>query len=1140
MQSKALRRRWRTAAVGVVSAVVLIPGMPVASAQPAVPGAGDRSGGSGGGPVRTVVLVTGDRVLVGAGDRVVGIERAEGRENAAFSVRTTDGHTHVVPVDARPLLAAGKLDARLFDVTRLLEYGYGGGDGGSATLPLITSFTGRSLPPAGALKRTGIRTERTLPTVNSRAMRLSGADGSAFWDAVTEETRGDEAPTRFAAGTAVKKVWLDGQRKASLDRSVAQIGAPTAWEAGYDGSGVTVAVLDTGIDTGHPDLAAQVVGEKVFAQADGPGDAFGHGTHVASTVAGTGAKSGGRYRGVAPGAKILNGKVLDDNGDGYDSEIIAGMEWAVAEGADVVNLSLGGDDSPGIDPMEETVNRLSAETDTLFVIAAGNSGDGESTVGSPGSADAALTVGAVDTSDVLADFSSRGPRVGDAGVKPDLTAPGVAIMAAAAAGSVLEQEVPSDVPGYLAIDGTSMATPHVAGAAAILAQRHPDWSGRRIKAALTGSAEPGPYSSFQQGTGRTEVVRAMEQEVIGETGPLGFGLQQWPHDDDKPVTKQVTYRNLGTEPVTLELSADARAVDGTPAAEGMFTVSPEKITVPAGGTASADVTSDTRAGSVDGSFGGAVTAASADGSVAVRTAVGVEREKESYTLTLKHLDAEGRPTGDASTSLIGIGRQFYGEYANPENGEVTARVPAGDYALSGVIHTQRSSTDNAILMRPRLKLDRDTSVTVDARDATPMDVTVPDSAAVSTNATVVWMYDRSDPDRPGSFDYMLPAFEGRRFGMIGGEPTSDDGYALYSGSWARTDGDGTPVNYRAAWVRRGDLGGFADRIGRERLARTEVLVGSPGTGRLARIDNSPRTPEGDILWSTSTVNHELSPSARTTEYVLANDVSWSHRVWQGTLYPNPERPFLVTDTFLMSRPKRYEAGSSTRESFNIGVFGPGLDPSVAFTGGLFPGAERRGNTIKAFLPLFGDGAGNMGLSDYTSVESSFLADGTEIESEYAPVDGTVAYEVPAGDSPYRLTMDVSRDPAVYPVSTRVAVDWAFRSAKTPEDGKPVALPLSSVRFSPELSVSSTAPAGGPFTVPFTVEGAPAGGGVKKLAFSVSYDEGASWQRAKAVGGDRLRLTHPAGAGSVSLRAELTDRAGNTLTQTIERAYLIAE
>lgn len=102
------------------------------------------------------------------------------------------------------------------------------------------------------------------------------------------------------------------------------------------------------------------------------------------------------------------------------------------------------------------------------------------------------------------------------------------------------------------------------------------------------------------------------------------------------------------------------------------------------------------------------------------------------------------------------------------------------------------------------------------------------------------------------------------------------------------------------------------------------------------------------------------------------------------------------------------------------------------------------------------------------------------------------------------------------------------------------LPLSTVRFSPELTPSGTAPAGRELEVPFVLEGAASGGQLKKLAFEASYDEGRTWKTAQPVDGKRLSLKHPAGTGSVSLRAKLTDRAGNTLVQTIERAYLVSQ
>jgi subtilisin family serine protease len=231
-------------------------------------------------------------------------------------------------------------------------------------------------------------------------------------------------------------------------------------------------VLDTGVDATHPDLATQVAGAKNFT-TEPDGDPVGHGTHVASTIAGTAAASAGRYKGVAPDSKIYDGKVCEVRGC-RESAILAGMDWASTEvKAKVVNLSLGGTDTPEIDPLEEAVNRLTAQNGTLFVISAGNEGPNDSTVGSPGSADRALTVGAVNKQDKLAHFSSRGPRVGDGAIKPDVTAPGVDIVAARSKDSVIDVPVGDQ---YLRLSGTSMAAPHTAGAAALLLQEHPSWT----------------------------------------------------------------------------------------------------------------------------------------------------------------------------------------------------------------------------------------------------------------------------------------------------------------------------------------------------------------------------------------------------------------------------------------------------------------------------------------------------------------------------------------------------------------------------------------------------------------------------------------------------------------------------------------
>ncbi|MFI7502371.1 S8 family peptidase [Streptomyces sp. NPDC049687] len=1109
-----------------MAVVLAATGMPGVSQAVASSSAAPDSGTSLSGPAsksaKTVTLITGDKVTIAADGSVTGIERAEGRESASFSLRKADGHSYVVPGDAALAVAQGTLDRRLFDVTQLLAYGYD--DAGRSDLPLIVTYNGNETPSASAFRDARARVSRTLDSVNGVALRADKRGGAALWNTFTdggESGRGTARLTGSPAVKKVKKVWLDGRRKASLDKSVPQMGTPTAWDAGYDGTGVKVAVLDTGVDQTHPDLAGQEIAEQNFSDSPDGVDRFGHGTHVASTVAGTGAKSGGTFKGVAPGARILDGKVMNDRGEGADSSVIAGMEWAVAQGADVVNLSLGGTDTPGVDPLEETVNRLSAESDTLFVIAAGNEGDqGESTVGSPGSAESALTVGAVDKADKLADFSSRGPRVGDGGVKPDLTGPGVDITAAAATGSRVEKGSPSGTPGYATLSGTSMATPHVAGAAAILAQRHPDWTGERIKAALTASTKPGPYSAYQQGTGRTDVARAIGQTVVTEQGPLGFGLQQWPHTDDQPVTKEITYRNLGTEPVVLDLGVEALGVDGKPAPEGMFQISTRQLSVPAGGTASATVTADTRVGGdADGSYGGSVTATSADGETAVRTAFGVEREVESYDLTIKQLDDEGKPTGRGFTAIDGRDRDFHKEVADPADGELTVRLPKGGYALTGFLGAADASAAESLFLAPAVQLDKDTTIVMDAGQAKPARVTVPDAQAENYHAQLIPGYTRSDgqPLEPVVLAY--PGFQSFKVAHIGPKAPKDAAYAQYSGFWTRQDADGHAVNYRMAWNRTGSLGGFTARVRREDLAKIDLTVGTPGPDQNAQIATVPLTPDG--FGADYSALPELELPLRTTEYVLGNGLKWGYTMWD--LAASLDDPYTA-----------FKPGKSYTRRFNVGVFGPTLSAAEDEPELTRPGLARRGNTVKAVLPLFADGDGHVGYASTYTVESSLRADGEEIPTDGDPLF-SAEYTVPAEDRRYELSLDASRDPELFSLSTRVRAQWTFRSAQVSEDDW-TRLPLSVVRFRPELSLTSTAKAGETFEVPFTVEGAATARTVRKLAFEVSYDEGRTWEAAKKVDGTHLSLRHPAQPGTVSLRAELTDRDGNTLVQTVERAY----
>jgi len=711
-----------------------------------------------------VTLITGDKVRLTV--------RPDGRQSAAVvpaarddgrapSVQTQvrDGRLYVIPDDAAGYLGS-RLDRELFDVTGLVAAGYDDRHAGS--VPVIVDYragTG-ALPP-------GMRQTARLASIGALAARVSTVDAPRFGRAMAAQARQDK-PSRpstpdgtTAAGprpkpqtvpasglfNGIDKIWLDSRVRVSDEDSAAQVGAPAAWAAGLTGADVPVAVLDTGIDSTHPDLAGKVTGSANFSGAGSDTDHFGHGSHVASIIAGTGAASGGSRRGIGFGAGLLNVKVLDDNGNGTDSGLIAGAEWAAQHGAKVANLSLGsqGFHNDGTDPLSQAINQLTEQYGTLFVVAAGNDGPGDWTITAPGTADRALTVGAVDKQDVLAPFSSRGPRVGDAAIKPDITAPGVGIIAAKAAGSTLGEPV-DDV--YMSLSGTSMATPHVAGAAAVLLQQHPDWTADEVKAALVGTAAPAAagYPVFQQGGGRLDLARATAQPVVTETASLSLGFFAYPQAGAQPVTRPISYRNTGSAAVTLALTAGVTDQDGTATAPGALALSANQVTVPAGGSAQVSVTVDPRIGGF-GLYGGYITA-TAPGGVVLRTAVGYYRESLRYNLTVQGIARDGRPAGGISSlDVLNVDdrSRYLASLIGFTDGSVTLRVPPGHYALFGYLFTYDEPSvyalDGAAVHAPEVTVGGDTTVLLDGRRATEIVPKTPDATEPST---ITLDYYRSD------------------------------------------------------------------------------------------------------------------------------------------------------------------------------------------------------------------------------------------------------------------------------------------------------------------------------------------------------------------------------------------------------------
>ncbi|WP_328990118.1 S8 family serine peptidase [Kribbella sp. NBC_01245] len=673
-----------------------------------------------------LTLITGDLVQVttrpGMPERITFIPTA-GSSSDAASITRSGGHTFVTPAAAVKDVASGKLDRTLFDVTTLIAEQRD--DAHSKTLPVIIRYAGSRASAVGRAKQAaipGAAKTRVLTSIGARAASVRKT--TTFWESVTPDGR---------VASTIQRVSLDRRVTASIDQSVAQIGAPAAWQRGLTGKGVKVAVLDTGLDATHPDLADRIVASQNFSESADTVDRVGHGTHVASTVAGTGAASNGKYRGVAPDAELLNGKVLDDDGFGSFAGIIAGMEWAVAQGADVVNLSLGSQEpSDGTDDLSQAVNRLS--TDTLFVVAAGNCFfPAPGSISSPAAADQALAVGNMQRDGGLNPGSCRGPRKGDHALKPEISAPGTGIVAARAAEGTIGNPVDEH---YTTLSGTSMATPHVAGTAALIAQAHPDWKADKLRARLISTADPQDGSSVtEQGAGRVDADQASTSDVTVDAGELELGVLAWPYPAKDLVTRELTYTNPGDAPITLQL-----AVSTNPAAAAP-TLSASQVVVPAKGEAKVTVTAD-RAANGPGEVSGRITA-TALGADPLVTTIGWYAEPEVYSLTINGINRDGSPA-NAQLLVVGLDGQDTG--LGPDgisliDGKASLRVPPGRYEVSSVFlefnTTEHGRDKFSVVVGPETNVTKDSAITLDARLGKSVKVAVANRADLTARTAAM-------------------------------------------------------------------------------------------------------------------------------------------------------------------------------------------------------------------------------------------------------------------------------------------------------------------------------------------------------------------------------------------------------------------
>ena len=378
------------------------------------------------------------------------------------------------------------------------------------------------------IAQAGGRFRRTLSLINAEVIDLPNA-----------------ALTKLAGHPLVGRIALDRPVVGAMERTGATIGATAVrQETGYDGSGVGVAVIDSGVTSWHDDLTDSAGAQRVRQFVDfvngaaTPYDDYGHGTHVAGIVAGNGFDSDGARTGIAPAAHLIVLKTLDASGSGHISDVIAALDYTVANrdafNIRVVNLSVaaGVYESYDTDPLTLAAKRA-VEAGIVVVTAAGNRGrsvdglDAYGGVTAPGNAPWVLTVGASShmgtadrSDDAMAAFSSRGPTPVDYAAKPDVVAPGVGIESLSDPASALYATKTSFLLSgtaltaylpYLSLSGTSMAAPVVSGTVALMLQANPTLTPNQVKAILEYTAQVYPsYDPLTEGAGFLNAKGAVE------------------------------------------------------------------------------------------------------------------------------------------------------------------------------------------------------------------------------------------------------------------------------------------------------------------------------------------------------------------------------------------------------------------------------------------------------------------------------------------------------------------------------------------------------------------------------------------------------------------------------------------------------
>jgi hypothetical protein len=801
------------------------------------------------------------------------------------------------------------------------------------------------------------------------------------------------------------------------------------------------------------------------------------------------------------------------------------------------------------------------------------------------------------------------------------------------------------------MSGTSMATPHVAGAAVLLAQEHPDWTGQQIKDALVSTSKETPdYTAYQGGSGRVD-IKATASDTVFATGSVYSGFYPWPHDADKKSQKSITYTNTGDTAATLDLKIDA-----ADAPAGLFSLSADQVTIPAHGTQQVTLTADPATMASGTKATGQVKAYDPSGALSTHTTIGISKEKERHTLHLKARDRAGKPlTGTAE--LVKFGTQYRQYVTLDGSGEADVRVDPGTYSVVMWAEVQGAggpdSLGLALLGNHEAKVDKNTTVVLDGTQAHEVRAVTPkESSPLSTRMEYyrsaqgstwqssymlplsydsIWAQSGTEKVKDGDFAFtarwrsMQPlltvASKTRSFDDVlpqGGTTLLPEGHwklpAVYAGQGAASDYAGLDVAGKIAVVRRSNSvtapqqaeaakdagvklllvvndqpGRLIDWYGGDHQTNSPVAVASltktEGEELIAQAQQGTVTldvaskPVSDYAYDLverhdGMIPEDLTYRATKDNLARVNVTLNNAKAANGAEFrfdipdysfggigflfkaaiPGARTDWVSTDgknrwyeqannldEQLEERSAvgiTYKAGTTTDVNWFSPIQHPRLNNSTWLP-------KRGNNFVQVNVPAWG-GAGpnhaghalNFHESNSVHKQTVSLYQGDKlVTSRNQPT--LWANPLPSARLPYRLVVDASRDASASPLSTRTHTEWTYMSGYTDDYEL---LPLIQLDYGVKTDASGSAHRNTDLTVtPSALPGAPDAGKVTSAGLEVSYDDGATWHKADLEQSGatwQTKVQAPTSASYVSIRATATDSNGNTVTQTINRAFAV--